>query len=285
VLANLKQAVKDKPVRIHPIVSQLVDPAVLEKMKVRPVGAAEARQRETLEALVANKGKSAAAAAKDGSSVQPSRRPGVERAAGADAAAPQMPQPQTPTGAAPAQISPEMRGRIAELRNRVQLNTGQVVLAMMNLPRYRSQTLGDLTHLVLDPMMRDRLAIAHRAVEGKPEGEVDVAGIAIWASVSDAVDAKITEQVKAGVFPVRLANEDWTSGDKVWLLDVIAGDRKAATAVLANFRQLSGERAVKIHPIVARMIDPDVLEKLKARPAAAETAQGALAKAETKGSA
>jgi len=32
----------------------------------------------------------------------------------------------------------------------------------------------------------------------------------------------------------------------VWLLDVIAGDRKAATAVLANFRQLSGERAVKI---------------------------------------
>jgi len=38
--ANFKQVVKDKPVRIHPIVSQLVDPAVLEKMKVRPVGEA-----------------------------------------------------------------------------------------------------------------------------------------------------------------------------------------------------------------------------------------------------
>jgi cytolysin-activating lysine-acyltransferase len=35
--------VKDKPVRIHPIVSQLVDPAVLEKMKVRPVGEAEVK--------------------------------------------------------------------------------------------------------------------------------------------------------------------------------------------------------------------------------------------------
>src|SRR5882724_2919112 len=112
-------------------------------------------------------------------------------------------------------------------------------------------------------MMRDRLAIAHRTVEGKPQGEEDVAGIAIWASVSDSVDAKITEQVKAGVFPVRLANEDWEIGDTVWLLDVIAGDRKAATAVLANFRQLSGQRAVKIHPLVARMIDPDVLEKLR----------------------
>src|SRR5712675_231950 len=144
---------------------------------------------------MASNGTSATAAAKDEPGVQPSRRPGVERAAGADAAAPQAPQPQTPTGKAPAQVTPEMRARIAELRNRVQLNTGQVVLAMMNLPRYRHQTLGDLTHLVLDPMMRDRLAIARRAVEDKPQGEEDVAGIAIWASVSVGVDAKITEQV------------------------------------------------------------------------------------------
>jgi cytolysin-activating lysine-acyltransferase len=102
----------------------------------------------------------------------------------------------------------------------------------------------------------------------------------------DAVDAKITEQVKAGLFPLRLANEDWVSGDTVWLLDVIAGDRKAATAVLANFRQLSGERAVRIHPIVAPMIDQDVLAKLKAHPAgaAADKGQETLAKAETKGS-
>src|SRR5258708_16719638 len=154
---------------------------------------------------MANKAASATAAAKDRPGVQPARRPGVERAAGA--VAPPVPQPQTPTEA-PAQISPEMRARIAELRNRVQLNTGQVVLAMMNLPRYRHQTLGDLTHLVLDPMMRDRLAIAHRAVEGKPEGEEDVAGIAIWASVSDSVDAKITEPVKAGVFPAPLPHAD-----------------------------------------------------------------------------
>ena len=44
VLANFKQVVKDKPVRIHPLVSQLVDPAVLEKMKVKPVSEAEPKQ-------------------------------------------------------------------------------------------------------------------------------------------------------------------------------------------------------------------------------------------------
>ena len=214
---------------------------------------------------MADKGASTTAAAKDRPSAQPAKRPGVERAAAADAAAPQAPRPQTPTGDGPVPLSPEMRARIAELRNRVRLNLGQVVLAMMNLPRYRHQALADLTHLVLDPLMRDRIAIAHRTIEGKPQGEDDVAGIAIWASVSEAVDAKITEQVKAGVFPVRLASEDWASGDTVWLLDVIAGDRKAATAVLANFRQLSGERDVRIHPIVARLVDKEILEKMKAR--------------------
>jgi len=40
-LANFKQVVKDKPVCIHPIVSQLLDPAVLDKMKVRPAGEAK----------------------------------------------------------------------------------------------------------------------------------------------------------------------------------------------------------------------------------------------------
>jgi hypothetical protein len=89
-----------------------------------------------------------------------------------------------------------------------------------------------------------------------------IAGIAIWATVSDAVDAKITEQARAGVFPLRLGAEDWTSGEQVWLLDVVAADRRQATAVLTSFRQVAGDRPVKIHPIVGRMIDPEVLRKL-----------------------
>lgn len=145
---------------------------------------------------------------------------------------------------------------------------GQVVLAIMNLPRYRHQALGDLMHVVLDPLMRDRVAIAHVRNDNHPDGdEQTVAGIAIWATVSEAVDGKIAEQIKAGVFPVRLASDDWTSGDIVWLLDVIASDRSQATRVLANFRQLSGERPVKIHPIVARSVDPVLLEKMRVRPA------------------
>ena len=166
--------------------------------------------------------------------------------------------------------SPEMMEKLAEMRGRLQLKVGQVVLAMMNLPRYRHLTLADLNQFVLDPLMADRVAIASTRDE---DGHEALAGIAIWAGVSDEVDAKIAEQVKAGLFPIRLSSEDWASGDKVWLLDVVAANRKAATAVLANFRQIAGDRGVRIHPIVARSVDPALIERLRAKAASAPAAE------------
>jgi cytolysin-activating lysine-acyltransferase len=167
----------------------------------------------------------------------------------------------TPT---PAMPTPETRAGIAKFRQALQLSVGQIVLATMNLPRYRHQTLADLEHLFVAPLMHDRVAIARKAPNA-PNGAVDdtIVGIAVWATVSDAVDAKITEQIRTGVFPVRLGPDDWASGGTVWLLDVVARDRQQATLVLANFRQLAGGRAVKIAPLVTRLIDPAVVAKLR----------------------
>ena len=179
---------------------------------------------------------------------------------------------------APAMATQDMAARIGEMRSQIQLSVGQIVLALMDLPRYKHQSLGDLGHLIIHPLVRNRVAIAHKSNTENGAAKVDeetIAGIAIWATVSPAVDAKIAEQIKAGVFPVRLAPEDWISGDLPWLLDVIAGDRQQATSVLANFRQLVGDKAIKIHPLVGRLIDPAVMEKLK-------LAQGQVAEASTK---
>lgn len=41
-------------------------------------------------------------------------------------------------------------------------------------------------------------------------------------------------------------------------------DSRQGTSVLVNFRQLAGDRLVCIHPLVASLIDPEVLKKLKA---------------------
>lgn len=168
-------------------------------------------------------------------------------------------------------LSPEMRAKLGELRERIQLSVGQAVLAMMNLPRYKGQSLGDLGHLVIEPLLRDKLAIASaRKKDGEKEGDGDrgdsaTAGIAIWASVSDEVDAKIREQIKGGAFPTRLGADDWASGEKIWLLDLIAPNRQLATAVLASFKQIAGDKPIAIHPIVARSVDPEVLEKMRVK--------------------
>jgi cytolysin-activating lysine-acyltransferase len=168
-----------------------------------------------------------------------------------------------PAPAKDASLNPEMAAQIAAFKARIQASIGEVVLAMLNLPRYRNQTLADLMHLVVEPMIRDRIAIARAGGEGKVE---ETAGIAIWASVSEAVDAKIREQIQARVFPIRLKAEDWNSGETTWLLDVIAPSQKVATAVLASFKQVVKDKPIRVHPIVSQLVDPAVLEKMKVRP-------------------
>jgi len=158
-------------------------------------------------------------------------------------------------------IDPEILGKIAALRSQVRESFGKVAMAMMALPRYRHNTLADLNHIVLEPLIRDRIAIAYPG-EDKDNPLSDVAGMAIWASVSEEVDAKIREQIKAGVFPVRLKADDWVSGDINWLLDVIAPDQKVTTSVIASFKQVVKEGELRLHPIITRLVDQETLEKM-----------------------
>ena len=154
---------------------------------------------------------------------------------------------------------------VAQMRSRIHSAVGQVVLALSVVPRYRHQSIADLQTLVFEPLMRDRVAIASAKGEDGGEGPGGaLAGIAFWASVSDDVDAKIREQIKGGAFPVKLKPEDWNSGDKVWLFDVIAPSRKLASAVLANFKQVVKQGDIRIHPMVARQVDPELLQKMGA---------------------
>ena len=83
----------------------------------------------------------------------------------------------------PPEITPELIVQIGELRSKIQISIGQTLLAMMDLPRYKHISLADFSHLVINPLFRNRVAIAHKS---------------------------ITEsgQTKAGVFPLRLGYGD-----------------------------------------------------------------------------
>jgi hypothetical protein len=81
-------------------------------------------------------------------------------------------------------IDPEILGKIAALHAQVGESFGKVVMAMMALPHYRHATLTDLNHIVLEPLLRDRIAIAFPGKD-KDDPLTDVAGMAILASVSE----------------------------------------------------------------------------------------------------
>jgi hypothetical protein len=124
----------------------------------------------------------------------------------------------------------------------------------------------------------DIFVVANGDLPCEAIGALDnVAGIAIWASVSTEVDARIRAQVKARVFPVKLKPEDWTSGStdggdhaplgQEELLDVIAPSSiskspKLASMVLASFSRLVKTGELNVHPVAARQVDADMLRKL-----------------------
>jgi hemolysin-activating ACP:hemolysin acyltransferase len=164
---------------------------------------------------------------------------------------------------APAQLDPEVAKKIAAVRSQVRESFGQVVMAMMMLPRYRNQTIADLQHLVLEPLIRDRIAIAYPG-GSQDNALADIAGMAIWASVSEEVDGRIREQIREGIFPLRLKSEDWASGEINWLIDVIAPDQAATARVIANFKQVVKEGSLRLHPHITRLVDAETLKKMGA---------------------
>ncbi|MEO0809816.1 MAG: toxin-activating lysine-acyltransferase [Pseudomonadota bacterium] len=170
-------------------------------------------------------------------------------------------------GVAAHQLDPAMLEKISKVRARVHETFGKAAIAMMALPRYRHISLLDLNTVLLEPLMRDRVAIAapaQSASDAPPLGTLF--GIAIWASVSEEVDAKIREQIKAGVFPIRLSPKEWTSGSINWLFDVIAPNQKLTTSVIANFKQIIKEGDLRIHPLVTRLVDRETLIEMGASP-------------------
>ena len=132
------------------------------------------------------------------------------------------------------------------------------------------RTIYFLQHLLLEPLIRDRIAIAYPPKK-EDDPLADLAGVAIWASVSEEVDAKLREQIKAGVFPVRLKADEWASGEINWLLDVIAPDQKAITSVIANFKQVVKDGDLRLHPLIMRLVDKETLEKMGAKKMGYET--------------
>jgi cytolysin-activating lysine-acyltransferase len=182
----------------------------------------------------------------------PTRKPSVPEAMPVRAAPPSL---ATQAVKAPANDKTDMAARLNE-------NFGAFIHSLAETQRYRHIGLGETTALFFEPMQRDRVAIAlagpseEEARRGKPSAFM------IWASVSPEVDEKIRDQITAGVFPLRLKPEDWTSGTINWLLDVVASTSQLRSTAMTSFVQSKRLGELRLHPIISRLVDAEQLEKL-----------------------
>ena len=166
----------------------------------------------------------------------------------------------------------ERLARMTEARDSLMAGVGQGVLAMIGTPRYASLPVRELREVLLTPMLRNRVAVAGLEAGGEAGLTQPLLGLAIWANVSDAVDRRIRDQISEGVFPVRLAPDEWAGGSTLWLLDVIAPNPAIARAVVGNFRAVLKDELgeapgpVRLHPVLRRMLGEVALSELGARP-------------------
>jgi cytolysin-activating lysine-acyltransferase len=88
---------------------------------------------------------------------------------------------------------------------------------------YRLRFLADLEWMVVPPMRLGQCRVL-RDEKGMPFA------YAAWASVS----AEVEKRLEAG--DRRLRPEDWTSGDRLWLIDLVAAER-SVPLVLAELQK------------------------------------------------
>jgi cytolysin-activating lysine-acyltransferase len=157
--------------------------------------------------------------------------------------------------AAPGQAA-RRQATLGAARQLLQLRTGQLMLAAARLPRYRDCPLKSVMAALFEPLKCDRVAFAQI-------GD-DLVGMAVWASVSDSVADKIARQVEAATFPLDLAANEWNSGERIWLVDLIVPNRAAGTAVFANFSKLIGDKPFRMFPAVAQSLEPHIVQQINA---------------------
>jgi cytolysin-activating lysine-acyltransferase len=85
---------------------------------------------------------------------------------------------------------------------------GQVVWLMMNTPAFRHMFLADLEWMVLPPILLGQFRIMYDG--GKP------VAFAAWGYLSEEAEARLQQPNP------RLQPNDWKSGDRLWLVSVIA---------------------------------------------------------------
>lgn len=91
---------------------------------------------------------------------------------------------------------------------------GQIAWLLSVSPRHRTLQFADLEWLVMPPVLNKQF---HLFWEGKRP-----VGVALWAFLDEAREAKAEAALADQQALVRFEAEDWASGDRLWLVELVA---------------------------------------------------------------
>jgi hemolysin-activating ACP:hemolysin acyltransferase len=131
----------------------------------------------------------------------------------------------------------------------VDVTLGQIVTVLMRSPQHKQRPLADLEWLVLPAVRSGQCRVA----QAQQSGIAVPVGVALWASVSTAVDARLSDLS----VPVRLQPDEWRSGDIPWLVELVA-DTPTQQALLKHL----GETVFKGRGIKMRVRDADGMTQI-----------------------
>jgi cytolysin-activating lysine-acyltransferase len=127
---------------------------------------------------------------------------------------------------------------------KVDVTLGQIVPILMRSPQHRERPLSDLEWLVLPAILHGQFRVA----QAQQSGFAVPVGVALWASVSTAVDQRLSDLSA----PWRLQPDEWRSGDIPWLVELVA-DPPTQQALLKHL----GETVFKGRGIKMRVRDAE----------------------------
>jgi hemolysin-activating ACP:hemolysin acyltransferase len=97
---------------------------------------------------------------------------------------------------------------------------GDIVSVLAQSANAKERPLSDLQWLVVPALLTGQYRLGEGYSESR--GFSAPAGVVLWASVSDEVDRRLSASPEA---PIRLAPQEWKSGDNLWLIEAAGSPR------------------------------------------------------------
>jgi hemolysin-activating ACP:hemolysin acyltransferase len=144
-----------------------------------------------------------------------------------------------PVSATPLQISP--RHVAAAMSKLISAHIGDICVVMSRAPAHKHYSLADIEWKVLPAVLTGQFYVAE--AEHKEHGVRAPVAVVTWARVSAEVDARLTA---SAAMPIRLRPDEWTSGDTLWLIDLVGDPQGISGALNALMGTAFKEQIVKV---------------------------------------